>query len=33
MRRLALEEVLVERKILDHSPMHEKLNAIQRSIS
>jgi len=28
MRRLALEEILVEKGIIDYSPMHEKLNKI-----
>jgi hypothetical protein len=28
MKRLALEEILVEKGIIDYSPMHEKLNKI-----
>ncbi|WP_417198149.1 hypothetical protein [Bizionia sp.] len=31
--RLALEETGVERGIIDHSPMHEKLNNIQKHFS
>ncbi|MFN5444727.1 MAG: hypothetical protein ACK48V_10910 [Crocinitomicaceae bacterium] len=30
MERLALEEVAVERGIIDHSPMHEKLQHLKR---
>ncbi|MCB0745808.1 MAG: hypothetical protein KDC67_18035, partial [Ignavibacteriae bacterium] len=30
MEQLALEEELVKRKLIDHSPMHEKLYAINK---
>ena len=32
MEQLALEEELVKRKLIDHSPMHEKLYAINRDL-
>ncbi|MBU2905106.1 hypothetical protein KO529_09950 [Arenibacter algicola] len=32
MEQLALEEELVKRKIIDHSPMHEKLYAINKEL-
>lgn len=32
MEQLALEEELVKRKLLDHSPMHEKLYAINKEL-
>ena len=32
MEQLALEEELVKRKLIDHSPMHEKLYAINKEL-
>ena len=32
MEQLALEEELVKRKMIDHSPMHEKLYAINKEL-
>jgi hypothetical protein len=32
MKQLALEEELVKRKMIDHSPMHEKLYAINKEL-
>ena len=33
MERLALEEVLVERKLISHSPMHEKMHLLKQKFN
>lgn len=32
IEQLALEEELVERKVIDHSPMHEKLYTMRKKL-